>query len=281
MTISNLNFTSVTNTSNSTTTLNLTLSGQVYLYPVSSHLSTDLDPLPNITGSNEFVTFGYLPLIQKYESASIAFTVEAPCTLSTPSNFNYNISPAIPSWLTFTQDPLTSTQVLTSTPVINFLTADFVQYNATLCNNEPYSTQTKCWSFLSLIFKCPDPQCTACDSFNETAGWGICTACGSGFQVVDQRCALCGNGIIETGEGCDDSNTVDGDGCYSNCQLEPNWECTGAPSTCTYFYVCGNGFLQFSTDPLLNEVCDDQNLNPGDGCTDNCTVEIGFTCTNV
>jgi len=32
--------------------------------------------------------------------------------------------------------------------------------------------------------------------------------------------AVCGNGVIETGEECDDGNVVDGDGCSSTCQTE-------------------------------------------------------------
>ncbi len=32
--------------------------------------------------------------------------------------------------------------------------------------------------------------------------------------------AVCGNGMRETGERCDDGNTTDGDGCSSGCQLE-------------------------------------------------------------
>ena len=32
--------------------------------------------------------------------------------------------------------------------------------------------------------------------------------------------AVCGNGVIETGEQCDDGNTVSGDGCSSTCQTE-------------------------------------------------------------
>jgi cysteine-rich repeat protein len=35
----------------------------------------------------------------------------------------------------------------------------------------------------------------------------------------------CGNGVLQTGEQCDDGNTVDGDGCSSTCQLEIN-NCT-------------------------------------------------------
>jgi len=59
---------------------------------------------------------------------------------------------------------------------------------------------------------------------------------------------ICGNNIIETGEQCDDGNTINGDGCSSICQIEdddkddrdkksrkkeivffcePNWECSG------------------------------------------------------
>jgi cysteine-rich repeat protein len=32
--------------------------------------------------------------------------------------------------------------------------------------------------------------------------------------------SLCGNGVLQTGEECDDGNTVDSDGCSSTCQLE-------------------------------------------------------------
>ena len=31
---------------------------------------------------------------------------------------------------------------------------------------------------------------------------------------------LCGNGILENGEECDDGNTIDGDGCSSICEEE-------------------------------------------------------------
>src|SRR5262249_12982263 len=31
----------------------------------------------------------------------------------------------------------------------------------------------------------------------------------------------CGNGILETGEQCDDGNRIDGDGCSANCTIEP------------------------------------------------------------
>jgi cysteine-rich repeat protein len=48
------------------------------------------------------------------------------------------------------------------------------------------------------------------------------TACGEGMMCVDGDCfaAVCGNGIIEPGEHCDDGNTDTFDGCDEFCQYE-------------------------------------------------------------
>jgi len=74
--------------------------------------------------------------------------------------------------------------------------------------------------------------------------WDICgvsTVCGSleglcstGFECnsTGQCVPLCGNSIINTGEGCDDGNTASGDGCSSTCVVEGGWICTGQPSDC-------------------------------------------------
>lgn len=51
----------------------------------------------------------------------------------------------------------------------------------------------------------------------------LAAACGGGKKpvVVDQPpAAMCGNGVTETGETCDDGNTADGDGCSATCQTE-------------------------------------------------------------
>ncbi len=66
---------------------------------------------------------------------------------------------------------------------------------------------------------------------------------------------VCGNGIVEAGEQCDDGNTVNGDGCSSTCQLE------NPPA------VCGNGILE------AGEQCDDGNTVNGDGCSSTCQIE--------
>ncbi|HVM97901.1 MAG TPA: DUF4215 domain-containing protein, partial [Candidatus Acidoferrales bacterium] len=60
--------------------------------------------------------------------------------------------------------------------------------------------------------------------------------------------SICGNGVLESGEQCEDGNLVNGDGCDMNC-------------TST---ACGNGIQ------TAGEACDDGNLTSGDGCDANC-----------
>ena len=43
---------------------------------------------------------------------------------------------------------------------------------------------------------------------------------GNGLDCSSVTSPVCGNGIIESGEQCDDGNLVDGDGCSSTCQIE-------------------------------------------------------------
>lgn len=61
---------------------------------------------------------------------------------------------------------------------------------------------------------------------------------------------FCGDGIIQAGEGCDDGNHLDGDGCEHNCRL-PH---------------CGNGELD------RGEECDDGNRTKRDGCQNTCLL---------
>jgi cysteine-rich repeat protein len=85
--------------------------------------------------------------------------------------------------------------------------------------------------------------------------------------------AVCGNGMVEAGEGCDDGNTAVGDGCGAGCQPETGWSCAGSPSVCTA--GCGDGFIAGSED------CDDGNNLINDGCDANCKVEHGWSCKGV
>jgi cysteine-rich repeat protein len=49
-------------------------------------------------------------------------------------------------------------------------------------------------------------------------GWTVDDVCIMGHALDAQ--AVCGNGVVEAGEECDDGNTANGDGCSSTCQLE-------------------------------------------------------------
>jgi cysteine-rich repeat protein len=105
-----------------------------------------------------------------------------------------------------------------------------------------------------------------------------------GCVVIFYNSLLCGNGILDEGEECDDGNRVDGDRCSSKCTLEPfcgdgvldpgegcddgnDINGDGCSSKCTVESYCGDGVL----DP--GEECDDGNNVDGDGCDSECTVE--------
>jgi cysteine-rich repeat protein len=81
----------------------------------------------------------------------------------------------------------------------------------------------------------------------------------------------CGDGIRQTGEGCDDGDQVSCDGCSSTCQVER----------------CGDGRLGCDAAGEV-EACDDGNILACDGCAADCsrrdqtcgdgTTECGETC---
>jgi cysteine-rich repeat protein len=93
------------------------------------------------------------------------------------------------------------------------------------------------------------------------------------YQIQFTFTALCGNGILEGTETCDDGNLTAGDGCGNNCRVEQAWQCTGTPSVCTF--TCGNGVVN------ATEQCDDGNINPSDGCNGTCNVEAGYICAGM
>ncbi|MBK6517908.1 MAG: DUF4215 domain-containing protein [Polyangiaceae bacterium] len=167
---------------------------------------------------------------------------------------------------------------------------------------------------IELTFPCTtSPTCESefCDSNNT------CACDDDGDCLASQTCDLasnpnqcispgCGNGVLEAGEGCDDSNTTSGDGCNSVCLIELTFpcitstacasefcdpagnlcacddfsDCPGtelcntlpAPNVCV-LPGCGNGVFEPAT-----EACEDGNTTPGDGCNGVCLKEIGQPC---
>jgi len=92
-----------------------------------------------------------------------------------------------------------------------------------------------------------------CDDGNTTNGDGCSADC-----MIEHQ-SMCGDGVLDEGEACDDGNTTDGDGCSSDCMIE-------------HQPACGDGVLD------AGEECDDGNMVDGDGCSANCTVECMPTC---
>jgi cysteine-rich repeat protein len=95
--------------------------------------------------------------------------------------------------------------------------------------------------------------------------FGTSRPSGSAYDVGFHELVIipvCGNNIVETGEQCDDGNTVSGDDCSSTCQNE-------TPSA-----VCGNNIVE------TGEQCDDGNSSNGDGCSASCDDEPDL-CDNI
>jgi cysteine-rich repeat protein len=96
-----------------------------------------------------------------------------------------------------------------------------------------------------------------CDDSNTAVGDGCDASCLNEGSRGTDA-SRCGNGIIEVGEDCDDGNTTFGDGCNNVCQNEGSM--AGGS-------VCGDGVVGVGED------CDDGNTTSGDGCSNRCLNE--------
>ncbi|HRI64804.1 MAG TPA: DUF4215 domain-containing protein [Polyangium sp.] len=108
-------------------------------------------------------------------------------------------------------------------------------------------------------------------------GGGIGGSAGGGGCGGGMPCGpVCGNGLIEAGELCDDANANNGDGCTGNCDaIENNYACPMPGMPCVSTVVCGDSKVTGA------ETCDDGNAMPGDGCDAICMVEMGWTCIDI
>ncbi|HEY6723946.1 MAG TPA: DUF4215 domain-containing protein, partial [Polyangiaceae bacterium] len=124
-----------------------------------------------------------------------------------------------------------------------------------------------------------------CDDANETSGDGCSSTCLTepGWACIGTTCtqAQCGNGLEEPGEACDlaANNGLfygDGSGCSKTCTKEPTCRnAAGVTAACST--ACGDG----NVDTASGEACDDGNAVAGDGCSDTCQPESGFSCNTV
>jgi len=106
------------------------------------------------------------------------------------------------------------------------------------------------------------PGTTVCGDGVVQSQCELCDDGGANSDVTPDACrttcqsAACGDGVIDTGETCDDGNRTSCDGCSESCQIETGLGCgDGVPIA-----ACG-------------EPCDDGNAVAGDGCSPTCTLE--------
>jgi cysteine-rich repeat protein len=113
-----------------------------------------------------------------------------------------------------------------------------------------------CWSCTGAPSSCSPTTGVSCDDGNACTSGDLCD--GSGMCVAGAPvCPLCGNGIINAGEACDDGNNDSGDGCGA-CLIEACHACSGEPSACA---------------PDVGASCDD-----GDSCTAGETCSVSAAC---
>lgn len=122
----------------------------------------------------------------------------------------------------------------------------------------------------------------------EGAADGV--ACGMDLRCRAGRCVpeLCGDGVVDPSEACDDGNEQQGDGCDPSCHREParcgnakreaDEECDDgnlldrdACSNRCLARSCGNARLE------LDEECDDGNSEDADACSNGCRL---VSCRN-
>lgn len=99
-------------------------------------------------------------------------------------------------------------------------------------------------------------------------GLGSGPAAAAEDPIDPPSATICGDGIVDATEACDDGSTgggstggdgpADGDGCSATCTIE----LPPPPPP-----ICGNGIVE------LGEQCDDGNDNNIDGCSNSCLVQ--------
>ncbi len=146
---------------------------------------------------------------------------------------------------------------------------------------------SSCDSKTTVVDACGDHFVDPGEECDGPVGDVTCASLGhynlSGTPVCLANCTLdvsscggrCGDGNTDSSdaEDCDGAD-LNGNSCQtlgaSGGNLACKADCTFDTSGC--LNVCGNGVLEGE------EACDDTDPDPGDGCSDNCTVETGWEC---
>jgi cysteine-rich repeat protein len=95
---------------------------------------------------------------------------------------------------------------------------------------------------------------------------------GNGLYDSNDPVCVCGNGIIDPAEDCDDGNAVDGDCCSATCQFEPEGSPCPDGEFCNGDETCDGGGTCLAGTPV--------DCSDGVGCTDDSCDEADDVCVN-
>ncbi|QSQ13154.1 DUF4215 domain-containing protein [Myxococcus landrumensis] len=151
------------------------------------------------------------------------------------------------------------------------------------CSGAPSACNTTCGDgVVAGAEVCDDGNLQSGDTCSPRCLWENGQACNASGVCESGTCNphsdlcvtanICGNGMLDGSEQCDDANTTSGDGCTATCTIETGYTCLDIPSDCAV--RCGDGVK------AATEACDDGNTTAGDGCGATCAVESGSGCQN-
>lgn len=116
---------------------------------------------------------------------------------------------------------------------------------------------------------------------------------GSGAFSLSGSSRVCGDGVLDSGEECDDSNRRDGDCCSSACELESDGSDCQSPDLCMLGQTCSAGSCAGGTPKLCSAsddchlpgscdpdtgACSDPEQSDGHGCDDDNACTLGDHC---
>lgn len=88
----------------------------------------------------------------------------------------------------------------------------------------------------------------------------------------------CGNGVLDAGEACDDGNSLAGDGCSSDCEVEECWNCSGAGVDTCAPQMSGVACAS-DGNPCRDDVCDGTGTCTHPAAADGIACDDHVACT--